>query len=168
MMVRASFIDSIPASQEFHQKQTDGTALALFGAVVTNTSGAAKQGIVAASGADSSAWTVERASVSGQLFPYENHSSGCLHTLGAVYDVAGPASLHGTFPPTREFHSNYTDVLCATGVAGSRIVRRREARPISFRGLPFNVIRMTTGETGWARLPSGRIIFTPYVRLSPR
>ena len=42
-----------------------------------------------------------------------------------------------------------------------------KARPISFRGLPFSVIRMTTGETGWARLPSGRIIFTPYVRLPP-
>ena len=115
-----------------------------------------------ATGADSSTWTVERASVSGQLFPYENrssgcpshvggrvnesfsrrfivylygispmnyperetrlnacttHGSGCLHTLGAVYDVTGPASLHGTFPPTHEFHSNYTDVLCATRAA---------------------------------------------------
>jgi hypothetical protein len=147
---------TIPASQE---PVLAGSVRLAFGSVLTPNHTAS----VAVS-RDGVSWSLEHGAPPpvGQLFPTND---SCLHTLGAVQDGTGPAALHGTFPPTRGFSSDYVDTYCAGAVDG-RVTRTREQRPVRFRGLPVNVIRMTTAETGWARLPSGRIIHTPYVHVS--
>ena len=122
---------SIPASE-----LQGSTPRTLFGAVETNGSG-----LVTAVSRDGAVWgPAKGVEVSGQLF---QHNATCLHTLGAIYDIAGPASLHGTFSPTRSFTSNYSDAYCASG--DGKLTQTREAKPVVFRGLPFNVISMTTG-----------------------
>ena len=141
----------------------------VFGEVLVNASGGTKSSAAVSSikgsgGGPPMAWSLLRGiTVGGQLF---QHNDSCVHTLGAVYDQVGPAHLHGTFSPRREWNSDYSDSYCVSQ-DGTTLTKTRENRAVTFRGLPFSVIRMTTGETGWARLPSsGRIIATPYVHVS--
>ena len=145
---------TIPPSQE---PPSPAPLRLTFSAVVTKS--ASGVGV----STDGATWSLEDVKPSvGQVFPGPNGS--CLHTLGAVEDAVGPSALHGTYPPRTAFSSNYSDAYCVG--ADGRLTRSREPRPVRFRGLPFSVIRMTTAETGWSRLPSGRIVHTPYVHVS--
>lgn len=163
---------TIPSSQG---AQLSTAARTVWGPARVNRSGVATEGIAVRRGVGSNGtggdWSFQEGLnfTHGQLF---QHNDSCLHSLGAIYDVRGPDALHGTVPPTRAMHSPYSDLFCATP-EGDIAYSRDFSRPVTIEGLPFSIIDITSGETGWAQLsPSAsgahhpRLIFTPYVHTS--